>query len=318
MSQLADYQFTIKYRSGKKHIDADYLSRHPTTDFEKRVCDKHKILDTSEIIMVFNSASKTTLPNYTHVNVETLSLEDNFKTIHKIDVNEVIEAQKVDEVIGPVYNALLSKERFTNKSAKGLSRPSQLLLRQNKKIVLEKGVLVRKTVFAMQILLPKIYHKLVYEELHEKLGHLGSEKVVELARKRFYWPYMQKEIESYIRKKCRCIISKQPNIPEKANLIPVHATAPFELISIDFLHLDRCKGGYEYALIVCDHFTRFVQIYPTKNKSAKAAADQIFNKYILSYGFPQRIHHDQGKEFNNNLFDRLHKLSGISASRTTP
>ena len=72
VSQLADYQFTIKYRSGKKHIDADYLSRHPTTDFEKRVCDKHKILGTSDITMVFNNASKKTLPDYTHVNVETV------------------------------------------------------------------------------------------------------------------------------------------------------------------------------------------------------------------------------------------------------
>ena len=33
-------------------------------------------------------------------------------------------------------------------------------------------------------------------------------------------------------------------------------------------------------------------MYLTKNKSAKTAADQIFNKYILNYGFPQRIHHD--------------------------
>ena len=88
------------------------------------------------------------------------------------------------------------------------------------------------------------------------------------------------------------------------------------MVSIDLLHLD--KGGYEYTLIVCDHFTRFVQIYPTKNKSAKTAADQIFHKYILNYGFAQRTRHDQGREFNNKLFDRVHKLAGISASRNTP
>ena len=200
VAQLASYQFAIKYRSGKKHIDADYLSRHPTLDFEKRVCNKHKTLTSDDINVVFSNASKNNLSNSTYGKIETLSFQEGNSNLIKIDVNELIEEQKSDETIGPVYNALLSKERFTPKNLKQFNRASQLLLRQNKKIMLEKGVLVRKTVCHTQIILPKVYHNLVYEELHGKMGHLGSEKVIELARKRFYWPYMQKEIEFYIKK----------------------------------------------------------------------------------------------------------------------
>lgn len=82
------------------------------------------------------------------------------------------------------------------------------------------------------------------------MAHLGTEKVVDLARKGFYWRYMAKHIDHFIRKKCMCIISKIPNILNKAPLVQIDATYSFEMISIDFLHIEKCKGGYEYVLLV--------------------------------------------------------------------
>ena len=66
------------------------------------------------------------------------------------------------------------------------------------------------------------------------------------------------------------------------------------------MKLDKSKGGFQYALVVCDHFTKFVQVHATKNKSGLTAADRIFNDFILKFGFPNRIHHAQGKEFHNH------------------
>ena len=125
-------------------------------------------------------------------------------------------------------------------------------------------------------------------------------------------------LNSSLERNVDVLSQKNPNRPDRAPLVPIETTYPFEMVSVDFLHLDRCSGGFEYALVVCDHFTRFVQIYPTKTKSAKSAAEKLYNDHILNFGFPRRIHQDRGREFNNELFQRLNALCGISSSNTTP
>lgn len=72
------------------------------------------------------------------------------------------------------------------------------------------------------------------------------------------------------------------------------------MVSIDFLHLEGCKGGYEYILVVMDHFIWFAQAYACTNKAAKIVAEKIFGDYVLKFGFPTKLHHDRVKNLRTN------------------
>ena len=45
---------------------------------------------------------------------------------------------------------------------------------------------------------------------------------------------------------------------------------------------------------------------------------QLFNDFIPRFGIPCRIHHGEGREFENKLFHTLGKYCGTICTRTTP
>ena len=104
---------------------------------------------------------------------------------------------------------------------------------------------------------------------------------------------MHSDIDYFIKNICGCVRQKRPAVLPKAPLQPIKTMFPFQLVSIDFVHLERSQGGYDYILVIMDHFTRFAQAYATRNKSAKTAAEKLFNDFILRFGFPVSLHHDQ-------------------------
>ena len=167
-----------------------------------------------------------------------------------------------------------------------------------------------------QLVLPKEFRSLALKGLHDDIGHMGRDKTLNLVRERFFWPGMTSDVELKIRNCDRCLRRKSPT-NERAPLVNIKTHEPLELVCVDFLTLEMSKGGFQYILVVTDHYTRYAQAFPTKNMTAKTTADVLFNQYFVHYGLPKRLHSDQGANFESKLIKELCNIANISKSHTS-
>jgi transposase InsO family protein len=188
--------------------------------------------------------------------------------------------------------------------------------------MLRDGVLHRKSVGAygkvrLQLVIPASHREFVFEGLHHHVGHPGFERTLDLIRSRFYWPKMA----AYIEERCNtcefCIRRKAP-APKAAPLQSIKTTRPMELLCIDFLSIEPDKHDTRNVLVATDHFTRYAFAIPTRDQKATTVAKALWENIFVHYGFPERIHSDQGADFQSKLIQTLCNLLGIKKSRTTP
>ena len=83
------------------------------------------------------------------------------------------------------------------------------------------------------------------------------------------------------------------------------------------MKLEKLKGGIENVQVVT-HFTHLAQGYPTKNQTAKTVVKTLWKRFFCVYGIPERIHADQGRNFESDLMKEMCKITGVEKSRTTP
>ena len=128
---------------------------------------------------------------------------------------------------------------------------------------------------------------------------------------------MDGDIEKYIRNCPRCIRRKSKT-STPAKLVVVDSTYPMDLVCMDFPSLEMSSGGYEHILVITDHFTRYAQAIPSRNQTAKTTAKLLFDNFVCHFGFPARLHSDQGRNLESQVIKALCAIANVDKSRTTP
>ena len=302
-AELSQFDFDIVYRSGKCN-PADALSRLPeATDID-----------------VVHTREATRIPSHVaclheHGCAYTSSQTVGTSVFPEYSLQTLARLQNEDADI-----KVLLDRWPVRPIAREQSRGVKLLLKQFDRLRLISGILYREVRdpslgILRQLILPAEMKPEVLTALHDAMGHQGVERTTRLMKSRVYWPRMHQEIKTYINNCERCIMGRRPT--GTAKMGHLLATRPLETIAIDFTVLEPASDGRENVLVITDVFTKFTQAIPTRDQRASTVANALRREWFVKFGVPQRLHSDQGRNFESSLIQELCDLYDITKSHTT-
>ena len=238
-------------------------------------------------------------------------------------LKELQDKQHEDAVLVRVRHYVARGRRPSRRERVNEPLRVQKTLKQWDKLKMLDGILYRVLKDSLtgkrryQYVVASALVKQALQGIHDEAGHQGQYRTLSLAKQRFFWVGLEQDVREYVRTCKRCVVSKTPEPEGRAPLQSVKTTSPLEIVCIDFWSAEVPEGKSVDVLVITDHFTKMAHAFPCHNQSARQVARQLWDRYFCVYGFPDRIHSDQGANFESQLIQELLLVSGVKKSRTT-
>ncbi|XP_061665624.1 protein BCCIP homolog isoform X2 [Syngnathoides biaculeatus] len=126
----------------------------------------------------------------------------------------------------------------------------------------------------------------------------------------YTWNGMKEDIKDFVMSCDWC--QRFPKVKTEApEFVPIRVKDPLELVGMDFIGpLPMTTNGNKYVCTFTDYYTKFVDLFPLKEKAANVVSDAI-KSFVCRWGAPECLLSDQGKEFVAKINDEVRKKFGI-------
>ncbi|PIK33227.1 hypothetical protein BSL78_29961 [Apostichopus japonicus] len=301
---LQAYDFKVKYRPGRVHSNADALSR--------------RVYETE--------------PQISHVGQNSLSptQTSNCPIDGAFDRNTLVRHQREDakliRMINYIEKDILKGD--TNECRAILLTASQYFIDDQVLYHVVTGGKTKRTSKTgqgnvIQVVVPRALVNTVLTEMHDSSitgGHYGISRTIEKTRYRYFWEGMYKDIVNWVKSCKECNQRNRPVYPVRAHLQPLPVTGPFQRVGTDILGpLPVCQDtGNKYVLVFIDSFTKYVELVPLPNITARTIATAFIDRIICRHGAPESLHSDRGSNFLSRIVAEVCKLFEIRKTQIHP
>jgi len=129
---------------------------------------------------------------------------------------------------------------------------------------------------------------------------------------------MFQDVEKFISTCGLCQKSKSNQPTVEFDQRPTATLTPWTHISIDTLGpLPKDSDGFTYIIVVVDRFSRYLELFATKDCTARSAAKALLEVFSR-YGPPQSVRSDQGTQFTSKVVTEFLHLLDIQHEMTIP